>query len=69
MKRRLSTQTTFIPVPVSLLHRRKHHGEFQCGPAVVTLRQYRGAIEAFSNGSMTVLTRTESLKSRGKETR
>jgi hypothetical protein len=61
MKRKKQNPAHAIPVPDFLLHRRRHNGEVQCGPSGVTIRQFRGAVEAFSRGKLTVLGREESI--------
>lgn len=58
-KSRKSNQAERIPIPLDLLSRTRHVGKFQ-HTSRITIPQYRAAIEAFSRGTQTVMTRKES---------
>lgn len=55
-----------IPVPDRLMGGRPRWGKFQ-GGSCVTLREVRGAVEAFTGGRVTVMTRRETEALRGRE--
>lgn len=50
-----------VPLPRDMLARNRRPGKFQGGGAGITVRQHRRAVEIFSRGAITVMTRKESL--------